>query len=69
MYTFTNANDGICATVTKVSKGYAVSLLDTDAENGLIEGRVYPEDNFEGAVEYALAFILGKTPISINVLL
>jgi hypothetical protein len=69
MYTFTNANDGICATVTKVAKGYAVSLLDTDVEEGLIEGRVYPEDRLEDAVEYALAFILGKTPISINVFL
>ena len=69
MYTFTNTNDGICATVTKVSKGYAVSLLDTDAEEGLIEGRVYPDDGLKDAVEYALAFILGKTPISINVFL
>lgn len=69
MYTFINTNDGICATVTKVSKGFAVSLLDIDAENGLIEGRVYPDDSLEDAVEYALAFILGKTPISINVLL
>ena len=39
---FINVDFGICATVTKVSKGYAVTLLDTDAEDAIVSTRIFP---------------------------
>ena len=50
--TFVNVLDGIASLVTKVSKGYAVTLIDTEAEQ-LVTTRIYPPNMFEQAVSYA----------------
>jgi hypothetical protein len=55
--TYINAEDGICATVTEVTKGFAVTLIDADSES-IVATRVY--DNVEvGARVWALEFIKG----------
>lgn len=50
--TFVNVLDGIASLVTKVSKGYAVTLIDTDAEQ-VVTTRIYPSTMFDQAVTYA----------------
>jgi hypothetical protein len=50
--TFVNVLDGIASLVTKVSKGYAVTLIDTDAEQ-VVTTRIYPPTMFNQAVAYA----------------
>jgi hypothetical protein len=50
--TFVNVLDGIASLVTKVSKGYAVTLIDTDAEQ-VMTTRIYPPTMFDQAVAYA----------------
>ena len=50
--TFINVLDGIASLVTKVSKGYAVTLIDTDAEQ-IVATRIYPPTMFDQAVAYA----------------
>jgi len=50
--TFINVLDGIASLVTKVSKGYAVTLIDTDAEQ-VVTTRIYPPTMFDQAVAYA----------------
>jgi hypothetical protein len=50
--TFVNVLDGIASLVTKVSKGYAVTLIDTDAEQ-VVTTRIYPFTMFDQAVAYA----------------
>jgi hypothetical protein len=50
--TFVNVLDGIASLVTKVSKGYAVTLIDTDAEQ-VVTTRIYPPTMFDQAVAYA----------------
>jgi hypothetical protein len=40
--TFVNIDLGIASLVTQVKKGYAVTLLDTDAEM-VVATRIYPE--------------------------
>jgi hypothetical protein len=50
--TFINVLDGIASLVTKVSKGYAVTLIDTDAEQ-VVATRIYPTAMFDQAVAYA----------------
>ena len=50
--TFVNVLDGIASLVTKVSKGYAVTLIDTDAEQ-VVTTRIYPPTMFDQAVVYA----------------
>jgi hypothetical protein len=50
---FINALLGICATVTKVSKGYAVTLLDTDADDAIVGTRIYPAHMLPEALECA----------------
>ena len=54
--TYINVEDGICATVTEVTKGFAVTLIDADSEN-IIATRVY--DNVDQARVRALEFIKG----------
>jgi hypothetical protein len=51
--TFINAVLGICATVTKVSKGYAVTLLDTEADDAIVGTRIYPTHMLPEALECA----------------
>jgi len=55
--TFPNAEYGIASLVTKVSKGYAVTLLDTDAEQ-VVATKIYPFTMLAQAINYAkkLAF-------------
>lgn len=50
--TFTNAEFGIASIVTNTKKGYAVTFLDTDAEE-VIQTRFYPHDKQSSAIEYA----------------
>ena len=50
---FINAVLGICATVTKVSKGYAVTLLDTEAEDAIVSTRIFPAHMLPEAVDCA----------------
>jgi hypothetical protein len=50
---FINAVLGICATVTKVSKGYAVTLLDTEAEDAIVSTRIFPSHMLPEAVACA----------------
>jgi hypothetical protein len=50
--TFVNVLDGIASLVTKVQKGYAVTLIDTDAEQ-VVTTRIYPPTMFDQAVAYA----------------
>lgn len=56
--TFINAEDGIAATVTKVSDKWVVCLLDTDADDGIVDTRRF--HNRKDAVMFALSFIEGK---------
>ena len=51
MKTFNNIEYGIEAQVTAHSKGFAVALLDTDANEFVNEVRIYP--NEADAVAYA----------------
>ena len=50
---FINVALGICATVTKVSKGYAVTLLDTEAEDAIVSTRIFPAHMLPEAVACA----------------
>jgi len=50
--TFVNVLDGIASLVTKVQKGYAVTLIDTDAEQ-IVATKIYPPAMFDQAVAYA----------------
>jgi hypothetical protein len=50
--TFTNSDFNIAATVTKISKGFAVTLIDCDSEE-IVGGRIYPNDRQDDAVAYA----------------
>ena len=54
--TYINAEDGICATVTEVTKGFAVTLIDADSES-IVATRVY--ENVDQARVWALEFIKG----------
>ena len=49
---FTRANPeyGLAVTVTRISKGYAVTFIDHDSEN-LIETRIYQDE--AAAIAYA----------------
>jgi len=51
--TFVNAELGIAALVTKVSKGYAVTLWDTDAEQPVGGARIYGSAMLVPAINYA----------------
>ena len=50
--TFTNTDFGIASLVTQVKKGYAVTLLDTDAEM-VVATRIYPVAMLAQAINYA----------------
>jgi len=50
--TFINTDYGIASLVTKITKGYAVTLLDTDAEM-VVATRIYPVSMFDKAIAYA----------------
>jgi hypothetical protein len=49
---YTNTEFAIAATVTPISKGYAVTLIDTDSEQ-IVGSRIYPSDRKEDAIAYA----------------
>jgi hypothetical protein len=51
MKTFKNIEYGIEAQVTSHAKGFAVALLDTDANEFINEVRIYP--NEDAAIAYA----------------
>jgi len=51
--TYLNEEYGIAALVTKVSRGYAVTLLDTDAEEIVPTIRIFPFDMLDQAIVYA----------------
>lgn len=51
--TFINAELGIAALVTKVAKGYAVTLWDTDAEQPVGGARIYGSAMLVSAINYA----------------
>lgn len=42
--TYTNETDGMCATVTPVSKGWVVCLIDIEAEDGIVATRLYKDE-------------------------
>jgi hypothetical protein len=50
--TFANIDLGIASLVTQVKKGYAVTLLDTDAEM-VVATRIYPVAMYAQAIDYA----------------
>jgi hypothetical protein len=50
--TFVNERLGISTLVTKISKGYAVTFLDTEAEQ-IIAKTIYPHDMYEEAMSCA----------------
>lgn len=51
--TFINTSEGTAANVTKISKGFAVTLIDTDAETIVGGCKIYPLTAYEQAVIYA----------------
>lgn len=64
--TFADVANGVASIVTKTKKGFAVTFLDTDAEQ-IIETRIFP--NADAATTYAenLIHSTDKT-ISIRIL-
>ena len=50
VFTSTNPEYGLAVTVTQVSKGYAVTFIDSDSDN-IIEMRIYKDQ--QSAVAYA----------------
>jgi hypothetical protein len=50
--TFPNTEYGIVSTVTKVSKGYAVTLIDSESEM-IVGCKVFPLDRLTEAINYA----------------
>ena len=53
MATFINSFYGIASLVTKISKGYAVTLVDTDAEMIVSPVRIFPFAMLDQAIAYA----------------
>jgi hypothetical protein len=51
--TFINADLGIAALVTKVTKGFAVTLWDTDAQLPVGGARIYGSAMLAPAINYA----------------
>lgn len=51
--TYLNEPDGLASLVTKISRGYSVALLDTDAEEVLPNIRIFPFTMLDQALEYA----------------
>jgi len=51
--TYLNEEYGIAALVTEISRGYAVTLLDTDAEQIVPTVRIFPLDMLDQAIVYA----------------
>lgn len=51
--TYINEPYGIASLVTKISRGYSVVLLDTDAEQVLPNVRIFPLNMLDQALEYA----------------
>jgi hypothetical protein len=54
---------GLCVTVTPVSKGFAVTFIDSDAD-AIIASRLY--DDKARAYAYAYGLINGTPPIVVN---
>jgi len=51
--TFPNAEYGVTSLVTKISKGYAVTLFDNDAELTVGYVTIYPFNMMAQAIQYA----------------
>jgi hypothetical protein len=56
--TFINAELGIAALVTKISKGYAVTLWDTDAEQPVDIVRIFGSAMLDPAINYAKSLVV-----------
>ena len=50
---FSNAEYGVTSLVTKISKGYAVTLFDDDAELAVGYVTIYPFNMMAQAINYA----------------
>jgi hypothetical protein len=50
---FPNAEYGVTSLVTKISKGYAVTLFDDDAELTVGHVTIYPFNMMAEAIQYA----------------
>lgn len=61
--TLIDADFGLCVTVTPVSKGFAVTFIDSDAD-AIIETRLY--DDKVKAYAYAYGLINGTPPVGVN---
>lgn len=54
--TFVDVKCGLAVTITHIKRGYAVTFLDTDAEQ-VIETRIYPHSMEAKAIAYAKSLI------------
>lgn len=50
---FSNAEYGVTSLVTKISKGYAVTLIDDDAQLAVGYVTIYPFNMMAQAINYA----------------
>lgn len=51
--TFNNGEYGVASLVTKISKGYAVTLWDTDAEMPVDGAKIFPFSMLPQAINFA----------------
>ena len=56
--TYINQDLGIAATITPTKQGYAVTLIDTDAQE-IVSGKIYPYGQQTDAQQYAQLLIKG----------
>ena len=56
--TFINPELGIASLVTKISKGYAVTLWDTDAEQPVDIVRIFGSAMLDPAINYAKSLVV-----------
>ena len=56
--TYINQDLGVAATITHTKQGYAVTLIDTDAQQ-IVGARIYPHGKQTDAQEYAQSLIKG----------
>ena len=54
--TYMNPELGVAVTITPTKQGYAVTLIDTDAEE-IVEGKLYPYGRHKDAQAYAISLI------------
>ena len=54
--TYINFDLGVAATITPTKQGYAVTLIDTDAQE-IVSGKIYPYGKQTEAQEYAQSIV------------